>query len=465
MMEILTQLLARLHPVIVHLPIGFIILGILIFYIDRNKKEYQKVIPLIFLLGGISATLACLTGYLLYQSDGFSYDSIKWHLWFGIITALFCFLAYFRMREQPNKGILKKVSLSSFVIILFLLISYTGHLGGSITHGEDYLVEPLPNSIKKVLGFETFEEKKILLTDKNWEEKQLYEDIIDPILNNKCVSCHNNKKSKGDLKLNTIDNILIGGENGEIILANNPDKSELHRRLILPTDDDDRMPPKDKTQLTKEEIKLIETWIAIGNPTKKSIKELELNKSLFLSFFPKILNNNFPDIEIAKASEDEVIDAEKIGVHIENLSKTTNFLSVTCVNKPDFTNSNFDSFEKISNQIAVLDLGNTEITDDLFEKLATLKHLTILKLDNTAITGASIKKLSVLEHLKSINLTNTDFEDQYLEDLVKIKKLEKVYLFNTNVKSETIKTLNNGKIEIDYGNYELPTIANDTIVF
>ncbi|MDY7394218.1 c-type cytochrome domain-containing protein [Aureibaculum sp. 2210JD6-5] len=460
-MEILTQLLGRLHPVIVHLPIGFIILGLLLYYLGQKKPEYKIVIPLIFLLGGITASLACVSGYLLYQSEGFSYDSVKWHLWFGIITAIFCFLMYYRLQ---NKSMLRKLPLVLIGILLFFLTSYTGHLGGSITHGDDYLVEPLPNNIKKALGFEIFEEKKILLTENNWQEKKLYEDIIHPILNNKCVSCHNPKKSKGDLALNTFDHILVGGENGEVITANNPEESELYSRLILPEDNDDRMPPKDKTQLTNDEIKLIETWIAIGNPTEKSIKELELEKNLFLSFFPKI-NTSYPNVEVAKASEEGIKSVEDKGIHVENLSKTTNFLSVTCINKPDFTDDDFESLSKISNQIAVLDLGNTKITDAIIEKLATLKHLTILKLDNTALTGSTIKKISSLEHLKSVNLTNSAFEGNYLKDFTSFKKLEKVYIYNTNVKSETVKSLNNGKIVIDYGNYELPTIANDTIVY
>jgi uncharacterized membrane protein len=51
-MELLRQLLGRLHPVIVHLPIGFIILGLLLQWVDRKKKEFKKVISYIFLWGG-----------------------------------------------------------------------------------------------------------------------------------------------------------------------------------------------------------------------------------------------------------------------------------------------------------------------------------------------------------------------------------------------------------------------------
>src|SRR5680860_880668 len=131
--------------------------------------------------------------------------------------------------------------MAAFSILLFLLISFTGHQGGNITHGEDYLVEPLPNSIKSALGYETFEEKKIVLNEQNWEEAQLYKEVINPILNNKCVSCHNPKKTKGELLLNSEEGILTGGENGDVVVTNNASDSEIFIRMNLPKDNDDHL--------------------------------------------------------------------------------------------------------------------------------------------------------------------------------------------------------------------------------
>ncbi len=464
-MDVLKQLLGRLHPLIVHLPIGFIILGLLLQWYDRKRLTYQNVIPLIYLWAGISATLACITGYLQYLGEGYAFDTIKWHLWSGIATALFSFLMYAKFKTFSEKYFLAKIPLAALSVIFFLLISFTGHQGGNITHGEDYLVEPLPNSVKSALGFETFEEKEIALNEENWENALIYEDVVKPILNNKCVSCHNPKKTKGELLLHNPEGILKGGENGEVLIANNASKSEIFSRMNLPMEDDDHMPPEGKTQPSKEEIRLVGAWIDAGHPFEGTIKEIGLPQELFLSFFPKNEEKDHPDMEIAVASKDSILAIEKIGVHVDLISKASNFLSVSCVNKPSFSDSDFESLLSIKNQIAKLDLGGTQVTDSIFAKLATLPNLTILKLDNSVITGSTIDEISSLEHLKSINLIGTEFETSNLEKLADFKNLRKVYVYGSKVNPENIVTFKEGEIHVDYGNYELPPLASDSIVY
>ena len=464
-MDVIKQLLGRLHPLFVHLPIGFIILGLLLQWYDRKKKEYPFVIGFIFLWGAITAVLACITGYLQYLGEGYAFDTVKFHLWSGIATAVFCFLMYLRIQKPKNIELFKRMPVAAFSIVLLVMISLTGHLGGDITHGEGYLTEPLPNSIKSALGIATFQEKEIVLNDENWQEAQLYADIIEPILNNKCASCHNPKKNKGELELHSQEGILKGGENGEIIETNNSEESPLYTRLVLPKDDEDHMPPKEKTQPTKEEITLVKTWIDLGNPFEGSIGELGIEKSLLLSFFPKKHDYDYPDVEVAVASQDSINNVKSKGIHVQNISKASNFLRVTCINKPSFGDNDFQLLKPLGQQIAVLDLGGTQVTDAIFEKLATLKNLTILKLDNTAITGVGIEKLSQLENLRSINLAATKFEENQLQKLAQFKKLQIVYLFNSSLRKSGIEYLQDGKITIDYGNYELPLIPSDSIIY
>lgn len=464
-MEVIKQLIGRLHPLIVHLPIGFIILGLLVQWYARKRKEFAPVVPLIFLWGGFSAVLACITGYLQYLGEGYSFETVKWHLWLGIATALFSFVMFAKLSKVNVNHFLHKVPTTLLSALFFVLISFTGHEGGNITHGEDYLVEPLPNSVKSALGFETFEEKEIVLNETNWEDALIYEDVIKPILNNKCVSCHNPKKTKGELLLHTPDDILEGGENGTVILEGNAEKSELFSRMTLPMDDDDHMPPEGKTQPSTEEIKLVGAWIDAGHPFDGTIKDVSLPKELFLAFFPRKEEHDYPDMEVTKASQDSILTIEKTGVHVDLISEESNFLSVSAINKPSFGDADFERLLAIKNQIARLDLGGTKVTDIIFGKLAQLPNLTILKLDHTSITGQKIKNLAILEHLKSINLTHTDFKADYLSDLADFQSLKKVYLFQSNVADKEIQTLKEGEVQIDYGDYELPPLATDSIVY
>ncbi|SNY92030.1 c-type cytochrome domain-containing protein [Flagellimonas pacifica] len=464
-MDILKQFLGRLHPLLVHLPIGFIILGLLLQLYDRRKHSYNKVVAFVFLWAGIVSIFTCVSGYLQYLGEGYSFDTVKWHLWLGIATTIFCFLMYSRISGKPFLAFLKRFPIVLSSTLLFVLISFTGHLGGDITHGKGYLLEPFPNSVKSFFGYETFEEKTIALTEENWETSLFYEDVIQPLINNKCVSCHNPKKAKGELMLHSLEEMLKGGESGEVIVKNKPEESPLYSRLILPKDDEDHMPPQEKTQLTKDEITLIKTWISYGNPFNETIGELALNKELFLSFFPQKENNIYPDTIVVTAPTDSITLIKKFGIHVQQISNASNFLSVSCINKPSFGDNDFEMLSPIKEQIVVLDLGGTQITDAIFEKLTSLPHLTILRLDNTTLSGNGIAFLAQLKHLKSINLTHTNFESSFISPLGKFKTLQKVYLHNTEASKNEEQRLNGKQTILDYGNYELPKIAADSIIY
>ncbi|RRQ49590.1 hypothetical protein DZC72_03030 [Maribacter algicola] len=464
-MDILKQLLGRLHPLIVHLPIGFIILGLLLQVYDRKRKQLGKVIATIYLWAGFAAVMACLTGYLQYQGEGFSYESVAWHLWSGVATALFCFIMWLRLGEIPLAKRLGNIPTAAFAGLIFILISFTGHQGGNITHGEDYLIEPLPNSLKAALGYEVFEEKEIVLSEEDWQNAILYTDVVQPILNNNCVSCHNPKKAKGDLLLNTREGIETSGENAPVVKANHPESSDLFKRMELPKEDDKHMPPDGKRQPTKEEVALIGVWIENGMSFDKTIGEMGLEKSLFASFFPKTKEFDYPDTTVEEAHRDSILKVKETGLHVEAISGITNYLKVSALNLPSFEDSNFEYLLPIKEQIAVLDLGGTQISDAIFNKLASLPNLTILKLDNTLITGDQIGLLASLPHLKSLNISHTSFEEEHLPKLGNFGQLKKVFLFNTVADKTGTLTLGEGKTILEYGNYTLPPVASDSIVY
>ena len=95
---------------------------------------------------------------------------------------------------------------------------------------------------------------------------------IRPILSENCFFCHGPDAAhrKADLRLDTAAGFTtpLGDAKRLPIVPNNPDASELYKRLI--TDDDaDRMPdPKSGKHLSPREIALIKKWIEQGAPYK-----------------------------------------------------------------------------------------------------------------------------------------------------------------------------------------------------
>ena len=86
---------------------------------------------------------------------------------------------------------------------------------------------------------------------------------IQPLLETRCLECHNPKKVKGKLLMDTLAHLIKGGEKGAAVVAGQPDKSELMKRISLPKGDDDIMPPKGDA-LTPAQTGMLKQWIASG---------------------------------------------------------------------------------------------------------------------------------------------------------------------------------------------------------
>ena len=88
------------------------------------------------------------------------------------------------------------------------------------------------------------------------------------ILEQNCLECHDSKKNKGKLRLDTHELALKGGESGDTLVAGKPEESELLQRVMLAPDDDDLMPPlsekSDREPLTADQISILKSWIESG---------------------------------------------------------------------------------------------------------------------------------------------------------------------------------------------------------
>ena len=71
----------QLHPLIVHLPIGFLILAMLFELVSYSKKyEFLKSsVSITLLLGFIAAVFACIFGYILSLSGDYDYQELNNH--------------------------------------------------------------------------------------------------------------------------------------------------------------------------------------------------------------------------------------------------------------------------------------------------------------------------------------------------------------------------------------------------
>lgn len=150
------------HPLLVHLPIGFLLLAILMDLLAYRSAfvQYRAAVPMTLFLGFVAALLSCGTGYLLANSGDYDFSSLQRHQQAGWIVAgssgglWLLNVVFFRKQSQAGSR-----WMSALLLTLGGMIAYTGHQGGSLTHGSDYLSWRAANEvdipIRKVALFDS----------------------------------------------------------------------------------------------------------------------------------------------------------------------------------------------------------------------------------------------------------------------------------------------------------------------
>jgi uncharacterized membrane protein len=462
MTEFLLPFLGRMHPVLVHLPIGILLFGILLCFFPQNgKNALLPSIRLAFLIGGLAALLAGVSGFLQYQWEGFAWEDVQLHLVGGVITAVGSFGVYALVK---NAEVTTKIRV--LALVLGLILGITGHWGGNLTHGEGYFTEVLPADLQSLFGVAVQPELGPQLTEETWENAQLYAEVIQPILNKNCKSCHNPRNRKGELDLTSLAALRKGGEDGLVLTSGDAAHSALFARLLLPKEDEKHMPPAEKNQPSKEEIALIESWIKGGAKESGTLAAAGISKNQIERFILKNEIPFYPTSVLAPLAADSLAGLKAAGLFAEAVESGSGLLKLSCINLPSFQDSDWKLLESVKSRIAYLDLSGTQVTDAVVEQLTALPNLTVLKLNSTGIAGISLKKLATLNNLKLLYLNKTGINLSQLQGLGSSKSLQKVFAFDTPA---SLELATSGKATFPFileaGSYSLPKLSTDSIVY
>ena len=451
--------MGKFHPLIVHLPIGILLLNIVFVFLSKTKRyeNLSAAIPLTLFLGALSAVVACVTGWFLSQNGAYTEGVLSYHKWLGIGVAAVSVLLY----------VFKKYHTNAWIWVAIVAgISATGHYGGTLTHGEDYLF-----AAEKGKNTEGGDSIRKLPTD--IQEALVYNDLIQPILKEKCYSCHNATKQKGKLRMDDKNAFLKGGENGAIVVAGQSANSEMIKRLLLDIEDKHHMSPKGKTQATSQDIALLRWWIDKGLDFDKKVKELEQNdtiKRIFANFGSNATKkeNPFVPTQIVEKADEKWIDSvRKQGILLIPVAPNSPFLQANFVSIPKAGDKEITSLLPFAKQLVWLKLGGTKISDSALVNVAKLTNLTRLSLENTHITDTGLKNLSTLSNLQYLNLVGTNISSDGLIPLSNLSKLQQVFIFKTAISNEVLTILKQKmpQTAFDTGGYIVPKWASDTAIF
>ena len=414
------QPLGRMHPLLLHFPVAFIALMVLLnlFRKQIDPPSFEKINYFLLLLTSFTTVLATIMGLLL-SLEGYESELMTLHKWIGIGIS---FAVYAMVLTYLHKKVYQILLYTSFVGVVF-----GGHFGAGLTHGSHFLMEPITSAAVKKID----------------ENTPIYTAYVAPILEKKCTGCHNPQKSKGELDLTNVEAITRGGENGEVWLAHNPEESLLLQRVALPLEDEEHMPPDGKVQLTSREIELIESWIGHGADTEISFAQLNIEDGLKQLLTEKWLKGDSGK----EAYTFDFVDAKLI----DNLnnpyrtvvqkSPTSPAIEVAIYGRSSYKAEFLTDLAKIKEQVIYLNLANLPLDDNSLKFVGKLNNLEHLVLNFTGVTNEALAALVSNTKLQSLSLAGTSVDVAALKYLKEIKSLKELFVWNTQLTDADISQL------------------------
>jgi uncharacterized membrane protein/mono/diheme cytochrome c family protein len=261
------QLIGRFHPLLVHFPVGVLIVAFFLecLTIGGKRKGLREGINWMVYLGSLFAIFSALTGWLLRNQEDYSGTIVDYHQYMGIATAVFAGVTALLLRNT-TKGNLPNYRLyRAGLLVTVVGLTIAGHLGAKLTHGADFLSAVLPGN-KEV--FDDAKAEALFKEFKDIESISLSQQDklnleIRAIFAHNCYQCHSENKQKGSLVLDSKEGVFRGGESGVVVIPGNAEESELYQRITLSPNDEDVMPKKGKV-LKAHEKGLIKLWIENG---------------------------------------------------------------------------------------------------------------------------------------------------------------------------------------------------------
>ncbi|MEY3423218.1 MAG: hypothetical protein RIR48_3548 [Bacteroidota bacterium] len=439
------EIVGKIHPLVVHLPIGILILALILKALEKYKyqNEIKTLLPIIIQIAFIFCVVASVTGFVLHLSGEYDESLVHNHMYLGVTLTVLVGGLYFTFNHN---------NLNNMVwIASAIVLTITGHLGGSLTHGENYLTFTKHAAVQK--------------PNIDMNHSVVFRDVIQPILREKCVSCHSDKKQKGDLRLDSYDHIIKGGENGAIITKGKSAESAMLKKIQLPESDEKHMPPKGKPQLTGDEIKLIAWWIDNGADKDKTIAALTPGpeiKSILLS-----LNQEEPKEshlpKIGQADQNIINTLKGYGFLVQTVSREDNYLSVDLTYCKNLTSNQLKELLPLKSHIIRLKATGCQLGNDLIPLVAKMDNLLTLFLDHSNISDNHLVSLNSLKKLRYLNLTNTSVTNDGFKQL-NIPALQNIYLYGTKIDKTSWNDLANQfkGVQLDTGGYVVPIWESDT---
>lgn len=419
------QVAGRMHPLVLHLPIGLLLLFALLPLVRRQveRQSLHQIQLFILALSVITTVTTALLGFLLFREPGYSGETMDQHKWAGVAVSWMTYGLWLWLRGRTTTGGAFQLG----VLLTIGVLIFAGHKGGALTHGEDFVLAPVKA-----------EELEIT------EETPVYDALLVPVFQQKCFSCHNERKAKGGLVMTDAKRFWKGGDNGNPLSSQEGKTAMLVHRLELPLADEEHMPPDGKQQLTGDELELIQQWVAAGADMEMTIAELSNDHPLqpyLETITSKTEQAARRSYKFPPASREQ-IDALNMPFRtVGPLAVGSPALRAAIFVRETYQPEFLEELTKVRKQLVELKLDHLPITDDDLPTIAQFEQLEVLYLNNTDISGTGLEVLSGCQQLRSLALSGTPVDASVGDLLVQLPVLEELYVWDTALDTVAIRSL------------------------
>ncbi|MFT3747031.1 MAG: FN3 associated domain-containing protein [Agriterribacter sp.] len=418
----------RMHPMFLHFPIVLLLLSFFTIWIPNGKSSTDEWLNLLRLTAALSASVTAIMGMLLSFEDGRAGETLELHKWGGVIVAVLGYLFYSYFPQLSGHVIFTR----SFTVIAAIAIIFTGHWGADLTHGTDYVLAPIKGGQQQVVPP---------------DQAIIFADVIQPILEKKCVSCHGESSTKGKLKLSDLESVLAGGKSGALFIPGNPDTSLIIHRIHLPTEDKKRMPPASKPQLTEMEAAILYNWIRSGAATEAKVFSLPATDSFrilataYLTPGGDNIASTGPVYSFEAADEKKILAVNNNYRVVVPLGKNSPALVANLYGRNVYTSKSLEELLPLKEQIVELNLARMPVKDDDMKVIQQMPNLRKLNLNYTDITDNGIGLLSNVKSLREVALSGTATTANALEKILPLPDLSSVYIWDTKIDTTALQRL------------------------
>jgi hypothetical protein len=433
--------IGNLHPLAVHVPAGVLLLAGLAALLGRRLLG-GRALALLFGFGALGAWLSVLSGLRLAEQGSYALGTLTPHKWLGIGTAaLASLLALLHLRAEAAYG---RWLLPSLNGVLLGALFATGHLGGSMTHGEDYLSEKAPGWFQGLMGYMPPAEAVASLAGS--DSAAAYELLIQPLLEQKCLRCHQGREANGGLDMSDTARLRQGGRGGNTLLPGNPGESELFRRVALPASHPRFMPPSGPA-LSFEQVRLLEWWIASGASFRQPLSALEPGPEVGALLRERYgwsppSENPLAGLAIPPAPQSALDSLRAAGFLVKPISSESPALEVMPAKSGVALGpAALKALAGLRAQIVWLNLAGAGIGDAELALLGEMPNLLRLRLERNPLGDGGLAALRGMGRLQSLNLYGTKLSNRGLALLEAMPSLREVYAGSTAATAEGARAL------------------------